>query len=662
MADTETNLADRSGSLIESHKGYDPRIVSFYFAIAALLLVLAGGLAYQQLKQLDLHAKRERQQTQRRILLPGPRGVIYDRNHVPLVTNKYRWSVVLHLDELKAEFNREQERIRTNYKAISPKDIPSLTQRLQIARVSVAQRYLDQVGRILQRPLTIDANALRNHFRRQLLLPFTLVDGLSDADYARLVENLPVDSPVEVSPVVTRTYPFGSAAAHTLGYVRAAAEVEDDDDFPGDRLRTFRGKETAGYNGLEQQYDDTLRGETGGSIYRVDPSGFKIKPLEEQKPRIGEDLVTSLDIDLQIAAEDALLGRTQTGETTMPEVRGAAVAIDVATGEVLVMASKPDYDLNEFSPNATQAVVDQMNASSAWNNLALNGLYPPGSTFKILTTIAALRNGAIKTDEPIVFCDGQTLVGNRVYRCDVGHGHHGNVLLPEAIAKSCDIYYYEAGRLTTPEKIAAEGRRFHLDRPTGIDLPHETKAMIIPDPAWKERQNETWGPGDTANTAIGQGAVRVTVLEMACFAASVARDEVYTQPTLVHRADAPRQRHEKIGLTAAQRAAIIEGMEGAVTYGSAKTIDLPALRIPGVSIAGKTGTAQVPGRKNVAWFICFAPSRNPEIAVAVAVEGDTPGEDFYGGAYAAPIASAVLRKYFQKKVATARPAAAVKLN
>jgi len=174
----------------------------------------------------------------------------------------------------------------------------------------------------------------------------------------------------------------------------------------------------------------------------------------------------------------------------------------------------------------------------------------PGSTFKILTSIAALRSGLVEADKPITECAGYIKIGDRTFVCDNGRGHHGEVLLPDAIAKSCDIDYYTAGRLMTPSVLAAEGRRFHLHQRTGIELPHETGRMVIPDPAYKEKViGEKWFPGDTANMSIGQGYVLVTPLEMACFAASVARNEVFTKPTLIHTPDAPTQRTESIGLT-----------------------------------------------------------------------------------------------------------------
>ncbi|MEO7414664.1 MAG: penicillin-binding transpeptidase domain-containing protein [Opitutaceae bacterium] len=650
-----TNLSDRSGSLVESYKGYDPRVILFYFIIAALLLLLAGGLSYQQLFKAEAHNNRERRQNQRRVLVPGPRGEILDREGRVLVGNRSRFAVVLYLDELRNEIQKEYKLIRIAYRATNDKGLPNDTQMLQIARVTVTQRYLDRVARVLQREIKVDSEALKTHFKDQLLLPYPLLEDLEPEEYARLIERLPVRSPLQVYTSSTRFYPFGSAAAHTLGYVGLNEDIQAH-DFPGKDLRTFKIKGSVGRDGLEKKFDPILEGEAGGQIFLVDPSGYRVDSAElPQKPPVqGKSLTTSLDIDLQLVAEEAL------GDQT-----GAAVAIDVKTGEVLTLASKPDYNLTNFAPRLSSATVADIEQRKAWTNLAIGGAFPPGSTFKILTTIAALRRGVATIDTPITECRGTVQIANKTFYCSNGNGHHGFVLLKDAIAHSCDIYYYAAGERTTPDGIAEEARRFHLHERTGIELPNETGRMVIPDPAYKLRtKNEKWFPGDTANMSIGQGDVLVTPLEMACFAASVARDEVFTKPTLLHRADAPTQRSEPIGLTAAQRATLIAGMEGCTTYGSASTLTtVKALRVPGVRIAGKTGTAQKDvwkdgktGTINYAWFICFAPAENPEIAIAVTVEGDTIGEAYAGGTYAAPIASAILKKYFEKKN---RPAATV---
>ncbi len=229
-------------------------------------------------------------------------------------------------------------------------------------------------------------------------------------------------------------------------------------------------------------------------------------------------------------------------------------------------------------------------------------------------------------------------------------------MLPEAITESCDIYFWTVGLRTSAEVIALQAKKFRLDRPTGIELPGETHRMLIPDPIWKrQKRAESWSLGDTANMSIGQGDVQVTPIGMACFAASLARGELWTRPTLLHDPKRLPQHTEPIGLTEHQRSAILKGMEGCTSSpeGTAHVLtSLATLRVPGVRIAGKTGTAQImrpSGRIDEAWFICFAPLEDPEIAVAVAVDGNVPGENFAGGIYSVPIASAILKKYFEKR-------------
>jgi penicillin-binding protein 2 len=633
--------SERSGSLVESRTGFDPRIIAFHGVVALLLLVLACGLAYQQIIKGAIHHEEERQQNERRVIVPGPRGNIFDRDGRLLVGNRPRFAVVLYLDELRPEFRKEYLLVRTNYRVTGDQDMPTSAQMERIAHVSVVKRYMDQINEFLGRDGTVDGAGLQRHLERQLLLPYTLVDDLKPEEFARLIEHLPVNSPLQVYTSNTRYYPYGEAAAHTLGYV-GVNDSEDDEEFPGEGLTTLKMKGSVGRDGLEKQFDSTLQGEAGYTILRVDPAGYKVNPpIEHRLPVQGHSLTSSLDVDLQQAAEDAI------GDQI-----GAAVAMDVHTGEVLCMASKPSYDLNSFSPHLSTAAAADIEARKAWTNSALNGVYAPGSTFKIVVSTAALINGAVTPEEEPADCEGVMMIGNRRFVCENGEAQHGRLMLPDAISLSCDIYFYTVGLRTTVDVIAAEARRFHLDRPTGIELPGETHRMLIADPVWKKRvTGESWSLGDTANMSIGQGYLGVTPLVMACFASSFARDEVWTKPTLIHDAGNRGQHSDRTGLSAAQRAAILQGMEGCTTVGTAKFLTtIPSLRVPGVRIAGKTGTAQITrpqGKVDEAWFICFAPLENPEIAMAIAVDGP-PGENFGGGREAAPIASAILKKYFEK--------------
>jgi penicillin-binding protein 2 len=634
---------EHTGSFVESKTGFDPRILVFHGIVALLLLVLTCGLAYQQIIKGAIHHEEERQQNERRVIVPGPRGNIFDREGRLLVGNRPRFAVVLYLDELRGEFRKEYVRIRSNYRLTGDQDLPTSTQLERLAHVSVVKRYMDQVNEFLGRSAAVDGAGLQRHLERQLLLPYTLVDDLKPEEFARLIEHLPVNSPLQVYTSNTRYYPYGEAAAHVLGYV-GVNEGQDDEEFPGEGLTTLKMKGSVGRDGLEKQFDSTLQGEAGYTILRVDPAGYKVNPpIESRIPVQGQSLTTSLDVDLQSAAEDAI------GDET-----GAAVAMDIHTGEVLVMASKPGYDLNLFSPRLSVASAADIETRKAWTNGALNGVYAPGSTFKIVVSTAALLRGAITPEDTPADCEGVMMVGNRPFTCDNGEAQHGKLNLPDAISLSCDIYFYTVGLKTSAEVIAEQARLFHLNLPTGIELPGETHRMLIPDAAWKQRaREEPWSLGDTANMSIGQGFVQVTPLQMACFASSFARGELWTKPTLLHDPKRATQHTDPIGLSASQRDAILKGMEGCTTFGTAKYLtEVEALRVPGIRIAGKTGTAQImrpQGKVDEAWFICFAPIEDPQIAIAVAIDGTNPGENFGGGREATPIASAILKKFFEKR-------------
>ena len=610
-------------SIIETYNPQRPRILLFHFLIGGMVLVLGAGLAYRQLFRSGDYGERERLQNQRRVLVPGPRGNIYDREGRLLVGNRSRFAVTLYLDELRGAFRTEYIEIVRRYRA------------------SEAEQ--------------VDMRGLNRHFQQQLLLPYILLDDLKPEEYARLIERLPVASPLQVYTSSTRYYPYHTAAAHALGYVGGSDEISLE-DVPGEDLKTYAFKSTIGRDGLELRYDARLQGETGGTIYRVDPAGFRVNPpLNRKMPVQGHNLAASLDIDLQLAAERAM--------EQFESLKGAAVALDVRTGEVLVLASLPDYDLNAFSPRLSPAAAQDINERGAWTNRAIGGVYPPGSTFKLITTLAGLRSGRLSAENSTADCRGTLRIGGRNFVCDKssrGYETHGIIGLRDAIAKSCDIFFYTYGMQIGPDLMAAEARRFHLDRRTGIDLPNETSRMLIPDTAWKQKTHgEGWFAGDSANMAIGQGFIGVTPLGMACFVASLARGETTTVPILLHQPDRPPQHTAPIGLTPGQYATILSGMEGCTTEGTAKILTTAFLRIPGLRIAGKTGTSQVGpagAQTNIAWFVCFAPVDDPRIAVAVAIEGDQPGETFGGGRYAAPVAQAILKAWFEKQQ---RPSPAV---
>jgi len=629
--------------LIESRTHRNPRLMLFHGAVIALVVVLTSGLAYRQLLKTGVYTERERLQNLRRVVSPGPRGNIYDRDGRLLVANRPRFSVVLDLAGLRGEFRTEYRTISRNYASLPTGERPNADQMERIARASVAQRYLDQVNFVLHRNEKVNSTKLSNHINQTLLLPYVLLDDLAPEEYARLIERLPVTSPLQVYTSSTRNYPYNTAAAHTLGYVGVNSDPEVE-DFPGEDLTTFKMKGSVGRTGLEKQFDDQLQGETGGAIYRVDPAGYKVDlPVEKRLPVQGHNITTSLDIDLQEAAETAMKDGEGKDRT------GAAVAIDIRTGEVLVLVSKPDYDLNTFVPRLSFDEAKAIEESGGWLNRAIQGQYPPGSTFKLITSIAGLRSGAIDPATARVLCPGFYMVGNRRFPCHYKNGH-GERDLRGAIRDSCNVFFYKYGLEMGANLIAAEGRRFGYGHPTGIELPAEFKNPVVADPDWRrlnwKRANlpdGVWRPGDTANIAIGQGDTLITPLQAACMVASFARGETETKPTILHDPKRPAQHSEPIGLSPADYNAVLDGMEQCYRFGTGKLTQVEGLRG-----AAKSGTAQK-GRIDLAWIVAFAPVENPQIAVAVVLEGAVDDNNFGGGVYAGPVGHAILQAWKDKQ-------------
>jgi penicillin-binding protein 2 len=631
---------------IETHSARNPRLLLFHGIVIALIAILAGGMAYRQLLQTVLYSERERQQNQRRVVIPGPRGNIYDRNGNLLVGNRARFSAVLNLAEpqIRAEFRAEYQKVKKNYGAFPATERPTPDQLSRIARASVVQRYLDKINAILGRQELVRNADLNRHISQMLLLPYVLINDLAPEEYARLVERLPVNSPLQVYATSDRFYPYHNSAAQMLGYTSIDSDP-DVEDFGGEDLLTFKMKGSFGRDGLEKQFDDRLQGETGGAIYLVDPAGYKVgRPIEQRLPVQGKNIVTSIDIELQQAAEKAMEGQ-----------KGAAVALDVRTGEVLALVSKPDYDLNRFVPKLTNDTYHEIEEAGGWLNRAIAGQYPPGSTFKIITAIAGLRAGVIEPGVSMVDCPGFIKVGERTFPC-AHRTVHGKTDLLRAISQSCNVFFIKHGLETTPQFLAAEAKRFGFNHATGIELPGEFSSPRVADPDWRKANWKSvglpdgiWRGGDTANISIGQGDTLITPLQAACMVASFARGETETKPTLLHDPKRPRMQSPAIGLSPAQYNAVLEGMKQCYQFGTGRLA-----KVEGLTGAAKSGTAQK-GRIEIAWLVCFAPAEDPRIAVAVALEGGED-ENFGGGVHSGPVVNAVLQAWKEQRERPATPA------
>ena len=639
-------------SQYDVHRGENPRVLFFFWIVVMASLTLIVGLGWRQLVADKKYQEIEKRQTERRILKPGPRGDIYDRKGNLLVGNRPHYSAVVYLDDLRREFRTEyakiiraeRERLIQAYErtpeaereGTAPPN-PNYNELQWVARQNVIQLYIDQINRITSRDDTISTRKIIRHFNEQLLLPLVLVEDLTPDQYARLIEQVHVQSPIQIHTDTARYYPYGVTAAHTLGYVQNVNP--DPDVIPSDGIKTYTFKTKRGKTGIERSFNELLSGLTGWEMWRVDPLGFQDSLLDHKTPKKGQDLVTSIDIDLQLAAETALGDRT-----------GAAIALDVRTGEVLTIASHPSYDLNDLSPFIPRKTFDEINERGAWLNRTLQLSYPPGSTFKLITSIAGMRNGNIHA-QTIHDCQGVFRLGNRIFRCHAPYGH-GAVDLATAIKGSCNVFYYAEGLQMGIDVLSAEAMRFGLDERTGIEVPYETSRLVVPTKDWKrETVGAGWVLGDTANTAIGQGFLLATPLQMATVIASIARGETRTRPTLraLTGEEAQQLDHggEPMGLTLSQRAQLWEGMERVVgPNGTGRLVQIDGLRI-----AGKTGTAdfRAHGQQvNLAWFIGFAPVENPQIAVAVMVEGTRASDSYHGGSTAGPVAKDIFLEFIKQ--------------
>ncbi len=440
---------------------------------------------------------------------------------------------------------------------------------------------------------------------------------------------------VEVAPA--RQYPYGTVAPHLLGYL---GEVSLDQLKSGNFPHAVPG-DLVGKSGIELRFEKELAGRSGYKMIEVDAKGRMVKVLKIQKPLPGKDIQLSINLDLQLAAEDALSGKS-----------GALVAIDPRNGQLLAMASSPKFDPRIFSRGLTKMEWKALNDPllTPLVNKAIQGQYAPGSTFKIVMAAAGLRERAI-TPYTSFFCNGSFKLGRRRFRC-WKRGGHGQTSLYKALVQSCDVYFYNVGLKLGVDKISRYAFGFGFGKKTGIDLPGE-KAGFVPTRQWKIRRfREPWQKGETLNYSIGQGFLLVTPLQLARMIAALGNGGKLFRPQYILNATPVLQ--AKVPVHKATLALIKKYLIGVTEdkHGTARTCF-----IKGIHVAGKTGTAQVIKQlkrresEKMAWkyqdhalFVAIAPAENPQIAVAVIIE-----HGGHGGSAAAPVAKAVIERWLKLK-------------
>ena len=582
------------------------KIAFLQYLAVAIFLFLAAGFWKLQVQDQGFYDEAAERNRIKILPLPAPRGKILDRDGRVIVDNHSSFRLLLSRENLKEEH------------------LPAIA----------AGLHLDLDDLIAR---------LRRFSSRPRYVPITIKQELTQGDLAFVESHRDSETfpEMELIHAQRRVYPANNIAAHAIGYIGEVSEKELD---LADFARYSQG-DILGKAGIERQYNDVLMGVDGQRRVEVDVRGRE-RQLIDYKPAIsGSNLQLTIDLDLQAVAELAMETRK----------RGAIVALDPRSGEVLAMVSFPAFDPNLFASRISTADYKALmtNPDIPLLNRAIQGQLAPGSTFKPIMALAGLETGAVDEHSAFV-CNGGASFFGHFHACHLKKGH-GTMEMHRAIGQSCDVYFYNLGNRMGIDKIAQYAEMAGLGKKTGIDLPYEQEG-IVPSTKWKIRNyRQKWYAGETISVAIGQGALTVTPLQLANAVGGIAMGGVWFKPHLVKqpsRLDPPRKEH--LDPVNVQR--VVAGMFGVVNEGGTGYL----AHLPGIELCGKTGTAQIASNDYVkahklekdfsdnAWFVGFAPRENPEIVVVALLEGGKHGPA------AAPIVRDVIKAYFDKKASKSK--------
>jgi penicillin-binding protein 2 len=585
------------------------RIIAMCVVAMSALLVIVCQLWYLQVLEGGRFQEASDKNRIRIRPIAAPRGILFDRNGLPLVDNRPAFTLSL----IPRELDRD------------PAKRDATLGRLAVLLQIPFQELEDAVSKVSP----------------DSFLPVRIRRGLSIADMQK-VEEWKLELPgviVEVEP--QRVYPNSRFAAHLLGYVREAS----DDQLKQGRYR--RG-DMVGQTGLERLLDEFLRGKDGGERIEVDAMGRPVRLVQSTEPHPGAQVVTTVNRRIQEVAEKLMEGKT-----------GAVVVMDPRNGDVLAMVSTPAFDIDRFTGTIDRDAWARVMKDPDFPllNRTIQSQYPPGSVFKMVLTAAGLQEGTLSPADH-VYCQGQFPFGGRTFRDWKPEGH-GHVDLLAAVAQSCDVFFYGAGLKVGAQAIVKYGAAFGFGTATGIELGSEKYGLLPAAKSPRRGKPPVWHPGETVNMSIGQGQLLVTPMQVARFMSAIANGGVLWKPRLVQRIERPERGvvwsdagsvNGHVELNPFVWAFLRQSMWAVVNTpnGTASVV-----RIPGLDIAGKTGTAQTIANsrsdkgQDHAWFASFAPVRDPEIVVVVLVE-----RGGHGGSVAAPIARQIYNAIFFEKVAS----------
>ncbi len=567
------------------------RVIAFFTLLTGLVFLLR--LWQLQILRGNYYLQLSHKNRVSVVKIPAPRGIIYDRRGKPLVKNEPYFVVSLLPKPPGKEIN-----------------LSALSELIGLSVEEISERI------IRQKPYSLE--------------PITLKRGLRFRDVAR-IEARRSDFPgLIIQTEIIRSYPYGKTASHLIGYISHPHEEE----VRKGKFRDLPKGSYVGRWGAEALFNDRLTGTPGVRFIEVDALGRQLHPIKTVLPVRGEDIRLSIDIEAQKAAE-AAFGRRS----------GALLALNPKNGEVLSLVSLPSFDPNIFVRGISRASWERIinDPGHPFLNRVFQSRYPPGSVFKIVTGLAGLEEGVIGRNFT-VFCKGKIEVGIWTFRCWKEEGH-GITDFQKAIVESCDIFFYEVGRLLGIDRIAKYAKALGLEMKPGLGLSTEIQG-IIPTTSWKKKnRGKPWYLGETFNAAIGQGYVTITPAHAALLISAMANGGSVYRPVLTIQKDPPEP-VSKISITPEHLKALRTALVGVVN--SEKGTGRRA-RSERFLIAGKTGTAQVVGNpsgraatgpRDHAWFVAYAPAEDPSIALSVFVE-----HGGHGGEAAAPIAKEVIESY-----------------
>jgi penicillin-binding protein 2 len=576
----------------------DRRIFLFHIGLILLLLGFLLNFWYLQGIHGKEYASLAENNRLRRLPMNPSRGVIFDRHGQVIASTRPSLDLLL---------RRE--------------GAPDLT--IQLKRLAAV---VDEPLLKLQERL----NAMRH---RPLFEPLLVKEDVKLRQVAVIEARRELYPSVEIHQSARRHYPLADMPVHAIGYVGEVSESQLTGEGSGGLARG----DIVGKSGIERSYDELVRGRRGWKLVSVNNLGRQMgESWVEREPDHGEPLVLTIDMELQRELMEAMKGET-----------GAGVFMNPTTGEVLAIASSPAFDPNRFADGISHEDWGSITEDSSrpLHDRAIASFYAPGSTFKVVMAVAGLETGTITAEERR-YCNGSTTIYGRRRLC-WKRGGHGWVNMHQALAESCNVYFYHLGKELGIDAITAYSRMFGIGSPTGIDLPGE-ESGILPSSEWKQRvQREQWYPGDTISVAIGQGLLAVTPTQMATLISAVATGGEMVQPRLLMNGSSGSR---TLDISKSTMDIVREALRLAVTEGTGR-----AATGGKFTVAGKTGTAQVykhsagidsaklpKEERDHAWFVGYAPADDPEIAFAVIIE-----HGGHGGTAAAPVVRRVLEVFFE---------------